>query len=228
MLVGTILYGVLGYTALIDDADPLDALYWTFLTIGGVGFQDTRPSGHLAEVFSISLIILLVTGVASTAAVATDMLASGEVGRLHRDRQNDRMIAELSGHYVICGYGRVGRAVAEELAREGTRYVVCEIDDRHAAELEAEGIPFILDDPSHDRALIRAGIDRAKGLVCAVDSDAINVFIALTARGLHPDITIVARAADPESVAKLIRAGANSVVSPYELSGREMARRAIT
>lgn len=227
MLVGTIIYGVVGYTALVDDADPLDALYWTFLTIGGVGFRDTEPVGHLAELFSISLIVLLVVGVASTAGVAADMLASGEVGRLHRERRTTRMIDRMRDHYVICGYGRVGRAVADELTREGTPFVVAEIDERYVEELEELGIPYVMDDPTHDRVLVKAGIERAKGLVCAVDSDAVNVFIALTARGLNPDLTIVARAADPESVPKLMRAGANSVVSPYELSGREMARRAI-
>ena len=227
LLLGTVVYGVLGYVALVDGASPLDALYWTFLTVGGVGFRDTEKFGVLAEVFSISLIILLVVGVALSAGIATDLLASGEMAKLRVGRRRTRMIDELTDHYVICGYGRVGRAVTEELTRGGIRFVVADIDARYTEELTAKAIPFLIADPSHDAVLIEAGILRARGLVCGVDSDAVNVFIALTARGLNPDLMIVARASEAESVGKLERAGADAVVSPYELTGRAIAKRAL-
>lgn len=218
---------MLGYLVLIGNASPLDALYWTFLTVGGVGFRDTEPIGVAAELFSISLIILLVVGVALSAGIATDLLASGDLAALRLVRRRKRMIDELNDHYIICGYGRVGRAVTAELTRGGVSFVVADIDPRYSEELTAKGIPFLIADPSHDAVLLEAGIVRARGLVCGVDSDAVNVFIALTARGLNPDLMIVARASEVEAVGKLERAGADAVVSPYELTGRAIARRAM-
>jgi voltage-gated potassium channel len=117
--------------------------------------------------------------------------------------------------------------VAEQLTEEHARFMVVDIDTRDVDELEASGIAYIVGDPSHEAVLLEAGIHRARALVCAVDSDAVNVFITLTARGLRPDIMIVARATEHESIAKLERAGVGAVVSPYSLSGRAMARRAL-
>lgn len=227
MLVGTVLYGVIGYMVLIDGADVIDGLYWTTLTLGGVGFRDTEPVGMAAEVFSISLIVLLLASVAALAAVATDLVGSGELAARRRERRRRSLIEPLDDHYIICGYGRVGRAVAEQLTEEHASFLVVDINERDAVELDSDGIPHIFGDPSHEAVLLEAGIHRARALVCAVDSDAVNVFITLTARGLRPDIMIVARATERESIAKLERAGAGAVVSPYSLSGRAMARRAL-
>jgi voltage-gated potassium channel len=221
------LYGVVGYLILIDGASVFDALYWTTLTLGGVGYRDTQQAGIAAELFSVSLIVLLLAAVVVTIAIATDLGASGELGALRRDRRRRSMIDALDDHYIICGYGRVGHAVAEQLAEEHARFLVVDIDTRDVDELEASGIAYIVGDPSHEAVLLEAGLHRARALVCAVDSDAVNVFITLTARGLRPDIMIVARATEHESIAKLERAGAGAVVSPYSLSGRAMARRAL-
>lgn len=221
------LYGVLGYTLLVDGADPIDALYWTTLTFGGVGFQDTYPLGDVAEMFSISLISGLVIAVAFVLGILTDLLASGDLATMHSDRRRRRMIERLTGHVVVCGFGRVGRAAVEELRESEMDVLVLEIDPSHKDELEHLGLPYIFDDPSHDSTLLRAGVDRAAALVCAVDNDAVNVFIALTARTLCPGLHIIARAADPESVRKLHRAGADEVVSPYIVSGHAMARKAL-
>jgi voltage-gated potassium channel len=227
MLMGTVLYGVIGYMILIDGANVIDGLYWTTLTLGGVGFRDTEPVGTAAEVFSISLIVLLLASVAAIAAIATDLAGSGELAARRREKRRRSMTEALDDHYIICGYGRVGRAVAEQLSEEGARFLVVDIDPRDVDELDADEIAYIVGDPSHEAILLEAGIHRARALVCAVDSDAVNVFITLTARGLRPDIMIVARATERESIAKLERAGAGAVVSPYSLSGRAMALRAL-
>lgn len=224
LFVGVILYGVVGYTLLIDGADPIDALYWTTLSFGGVGFQDTYPLGAGAELFSISLIAGLVVVVGLVAGIVTDMLASGDLANLHRERTRLRLIDALRDHFIVCGFGRVGRAAVDELRAAGLPVLVVDINPDLRPELEAAGIPHVIADPSHDPVLVEAGIERARGLVCAADSDAVNVFIALTARTLSANLVIVARAAEAGSVPKLRRAGADEVVSPYVVSGQAMAR----
>jgi len=223
MLVAIVAYGVVGYTSIVDEASPLDALYWTVLTLGGVGFRDTERAGALAEAFSISLIVALLVAVVVTAAIGSDLVASGDLARTLRRRRMRRRIATLRDHFIVCGYGRVGRAVVEEYAARGIPFIVIEVDGGSAAELEEMGLPHRIADPQNDGVLEEAGIGGARGLICAVDSDAVNAFIALSARTLNPRLTIVARASETGSVAKLSRVGADRVVSPYALSGRRMA-----
>jgi voltage-gated potassium channel len=134
-----------------------------------------------------------------------------------------RSIGHLSGHYVICGYGRVGRAVLAELRHRNYSAVVIESKPELEPLLAEHGVMYISGDPADETVLRQAGVERARGLVCAVDSDASNVFIALTARALNADLRIVARASDRTSIDKLARAGADEVVSPYGLTGRRMA-----
>jgi voltage-gated potassium channel len=137
--------------------------------------------------------------------------------------QATRSIGHLSGHYVICAYGRVGRAVMEELRRRGHTAVVIESKPELEPLLAEHGVRYIPGDPADETVLRQAGIERARGLICAVDSDAANVFITLTARALNPDLRIIARASERASIDKLVRAGADEVVSPYGLTGRRMA-----
>ena len=132
-------------------------------------------------------------------------------------------IGQLSGHYVICAYGRVGRAVLEELQRRNYTLVVIESKPELELLLAEHGVRYISGDPADESVLRQAGIERARGLICAVDSDAANVFITLTARALNPDLRIVARASERASIDKLVRASADEVVSPYGLTGRRMA-----
>jgi len=137
--------------------------------------------------------------------------------------QVTRSIGHLSGHYVICAYGRVGRAVMEELRRRDYTAVVIESKPELESLVEEHGVPYVSGDPADEAVLRQAGIERARGLICAVDSDAANVFITLTARALNPGLRIVARASERASIDKLLRAGADEVVSPYGLTGRRMA-----
>ena len=137
--------------------------------------------------------------------------------------QASRNIGHLSGHYVICAYGRVGRAVTQELRRRNCTLVVIESTPELEPLLAEHGVRYIPGDPADESVLRQAGIERARGLICAVDSDAANVFITLTARALNPHLRIVARASERTSIDKLVRAGADEVVSPYGLTGRRMA-----
>ncbi|MDQ4144479.1 MAG: NAD-binding protein [Actinomycetota bacterium] len=134
-----------------------------------------------------------------------------------------RRIDSLKGHFIICAYGRVGRAVAREFEAEGVPFVVIDVKEELEERMQSDGVLYLIGDPSSEAVLRQAGIERAHGLVCAVDSDAANVYITLSARALNPDIFITARAGEPESPERLYRAGANRVISPYVTSGRHMA-----
>ena len=133
----------------------------------------------------------------------------------------------LRGHYVVCAFGRVGRSAVEELLDEEAEVVVVELDASLETELIDAGVPYLLEDPTREDVLLRAGIQRAKALICAVDSDSVNVYITLLARALNPDLFIIGRASSTESVEALRRAGSDRVVSPYRLSGTRMATLAL-
>ncbi len=157
-----------------------------------------------------------------------ELLVAGHLRTLLDDRREQRAIDALNDHVIICGFGRVGRQVAGDLRAAGERYVV--IDERleHVEEARHVGVRFIEASASEDEALLQAGIERARAVIACVDSDAENVFVALSARGLNADVPIIARASKPDAEPKLLRAGATRVISPYRTSGSEMARAALT
>ena len=217
-----IVYGTTGYW-LVEGKNLLDAFYETVLTLSTVGVGTGPPPGPGGKIFTVTLILFGVVALFTAIGVGTEVVASGEFGRWLRMNQVTRSIGRLSGHYVICAYGRVGRAVMEELRRRGDTVVVIEAKPELEPLLEEHGVPYISGDPADETVLRQAGIERARGLICAVDSDAANVFITLTARALNPDLRIVARASEKASIDKLVRAGADEVVSPYGLTGRRMA-----
>jgi voltage-gated potassium channel len=223
LLVGVSLYGVIGYQV-VEGWSFLDALYMTVTTLTTVGFREVQPLDASGRLFTVSLILAGVLSLFVSVGVVTEVVVSGHLARQLRRRRMDRRIGRLDQHTVICAYGRVGRAVAEELIRQNLPFVVIERQEILVTSLEERGIPHIVGDPAAAEEVLRqAGIDRARALVCAVDSDAANVFITLTARALNPDLRIVARASDASSVDILERAGADQVVSPYLLSARRMA-----
>jgi voltage-gated potassium channel len=139
----------------------------------------------------------------------------------------EQRIGRTDGHHVLCGFGRVGRGIAEQLRRDGREVVVVDRDGAALAEAAAAGMATVAGDATTDEALLRAGIGRAAGLITAVANDADNVFVALSARALRPDLPIVARANGEEAAPKLRRAGATHIVSPYDMAGRQMARLAL-
>jgi voltage-gated potassium channel len=224
-LAGVVVYGVLGYWRL-EGWSFLDALYMTITTLTTVGFREVRELDTSGRIFTLSLLVLgvgvLLTGISFTAAV----LAEAELGGRSRRRRMERRIAALHHHYIVCAYGRVGRAAVRELEAAGAPFIVLDPDDALEERMTEDGIAYLIDDPSLEPALRAAGVERARALLCAVDSDATNVYITLTARQLNPDLFIVARASEPGSAERLERAGADRVVSPYVSSGRHMVRMA--
>jgi len=217
-----LLYGTAGYMV-IEGYSVVDAVYMTVITLATIGYGEIEPLSAVGRVFTITLIAFGLAVVFDLLARFTTLLASGRLSRSIERRAMQRRIQDLSDHYVICAYGRVGRAATKELLRQGASVVVVEAQEPLEPLLIEADIPYLIADPSEESILEEAGIRRAQGLLCAVDSDVVNVYITLSARALNPELFIIARASRPESVDKLRRAGADRVVSPYAVSGVRMA-----
>jgi voltage-gated potassium channel len=217
-----IAYGVTGYM-LVEGWRFIDALYMTVITLTTVGFREVRQLDDTGIVFTISLITIGVGLVLVTVTVIAQWVLEGRFGERNRRKRMQRRIDKLANHFIVCGYGRVGRAVARELESERAPFAVVELEEDLLQRMEADDVAHVFDDATRESALRRAGVERARGLVCAVDSDATNVYITLVARGLNPELFIVARASEPGSDQRLLRAGADRVVSPFVSSGRHMA-----
>jgi voltage-gated potassium channel len=222
LLLGVMAYGTVGFMV-VERWSFADSLFMTVVTLSTVGFQEVRPLTGAGEIFTITLIGLGV-GIALVAiSLIAQLVAEAEVTDRRGRKKMQRRIEGMRDHYIVCAYGRVGRAVARELEAAGVEFVVIDPLETVQERMIADGVAYMTEDPSLEPVLSKAGVERARGLFCAVDSDATNVYITLMARSLNPDIMIVARASEPGSAARLERAGANRVVSPFVSSGRHMA-----
>src|SRR6195952_1221614 len=217
--------GTIAY-ALVEDRNLWDGFVWTVDTVATTG-SIQAPQDTAGEIVKVILTFLGVGTLFYALVSLTELVVTGELGTLLTERRVRKMTERLRDHYIVCGYGRVGRQVAGDLRAAGALYVVIDADAENRQAAYAPGVRFIHARPSDDEALRDAGIARARAIVACVDSDAENVFIALTARELRPDIAIVARASNEENESKLRRAGADRVISPYKASGTEMARLAL-
>jgi voltage-gated potassium channel len=199
---------------------------WTMDTITTVG-AIPNPHDTGARVLKVCLEIIGVGTLFYALVTVAEFFVSGQLSGMLEERRIQRMIDRFTDHYIVCGFGRVGRQVSRDLSAAGVKHLVIDpLPENREVALELD-IPFIESDAADDEVLRAAGIDRARAVIACVDSDAENIFIALTARELRSDIRIVARAAVEESEKKLLRAGADRVISPYKSSGAEMARMAL-
>ena len=221
-LAFSLVYGTVGFVVL-EGFSPLNALYMTVTTLTTVGFGEIEPLGPGGRIFTLSLIAIGFTASFTLLAILTSLVASGQLGRSLSRRTMRQRIDALRDHYIVCAFGRVGQAAVEELVSQGAGVVVVEVDPSREAAMVEAGVLYLLDDPQKEDVLEQAGIERARGLLCAVDSDAANVYITLLARARNPDLFIIGRASSTESVEALRRAGSDRVVSPYRLSGTRMA-----
>jgi voltage-gated potassium channel len=222
LIVGVGVFGVVGYMILLGWSFR-DAAFMTVVTLSTIGYQEVRPLGVGGQAFTTLLIVLGLVSVFALLAASTELIASGELERTVRRTRVKREIGGLYDHFVVCGYGRVGRAATEEFRKQGLPIVVIDINPESGEDLDDARIPHLIADATREATLLQAGIARARGLVCAVDSVALNVYITLSARAVRDDLTIVARATDLESIDRLYRAGANRVIQPYAVSGRMLA-----
>ena len=210
--------GTAGY--LLLGSDILDSLYQTVTTVTTVGFTSPRPLGVGSKIFTIVLILVGVGTALYTFSAVLELLIEGHMRNLVRRHRMDRNIAQMSGHVIVCGWGRVGREVARFLISAGRPVVVI---DRDPTRLEEVPYPTVEGDVTEDDTLTQAGIERAAALVAALNTDADNLYVTVAAKSMRPDIQIIARARSESSEPKLFRAGADRVVNPQQLGGDRMA-----
>lgn len=221
-----IIAGVVGY-AIIEGWSFIDSLYMTVITITTVGYAEVHPLSNTGRIFSIFLIVGGVSGALYVLSGMVGYIIEGHLGATLGRRRMQTSIAKLKEHFILCGFGRVGQEIARTLVEEGVPFVVIDKDRDSIASAEKDGYLHILADATSDEVLKEAGIERARGLISAVGSDSDNVFITLSARGLHPELFIETRAASNEAEAKLKKAGADRVISPYSIGARRMAELAL-
>jgi len=214
--------GVLGYMV-FEGWSFTDALYMTVITLTTVGYKEVRDLDTTGQLWTMALLITGVGTLFYAAVSSVELVVEGAIRGYFGRRRMEAAINKLQGHYILCGYGRVGRQVAREFANDGVPFVIIEQEPATVEECAEEGHLVLLGDASDDEVLEEAGIRRARVLVAAVDSDADNVFVVLSARKLNPKLHIVARASSDESAAKLEIAGADRTLSPYAVGGRRLA-----
>lgn len=215
--------GTAGYMA-IEGWVFLDALYMTVITLGTVGFKEIHDLSDAGKMFTICLIVFGVSVLGYIVGSLAQIMFEGQIQRIIGRKKVERKIEALQDHYIICGFGRIGALICREFAAKPIPFLVIEKHPEVHEKLHQEEYLHIRGDAAEDETLLRAGIKRAKGLISVVTSDMENVYITLTARGLNPDLFILARSGEEGSELKLKRAGANKVVSPYIIGGSRMAQ----
>ncbi len=219
--------GTIGFKLLIPQNTWIDALFMTAITISTVGLGPVHPLGQAGEVFAIFLIIGGAASVSMAltqgAGLVVEEVFSSQIGR----RRMDRKIQSLKGHTIICGFGRMGSAVAEIFAREKIPFVVIEDDPETLVELQERGYLYVRGDATSDDVLQDAGLERAASLVALLRTDADNLFVTLSARQLNPAISVIVRAEDESGARKLSRAGATRIITPYLSGAHRLANAAI-
>ncbi len=217
-LVAVTIVGWVGYMLL--GIRPLDAIYQTVTTISTVGFREVVDFDTAEKVFTICLVIVGTGTALYTLTTVLEALLEGRLSDLYGRRRMERNISSLTDHVVICGAGRAGKALAKLVSGSGQEVVMVDIDEQRLVGL---GHPFVLGDATEDETLARAGMPKARALVAALDTDAANLFVTLSARSQRPDLFIVARTRADDNAEKLRRAGADRVVNPQSIGGARMA-----
>ncbi|MBW1891993.1 MAG: potassium channel protein [Deltaproteobacteria bacterium] len=216
--------GTMGYMV-IEGWDFLDALYMTVITISTVGFMEVQPMGDMGHLFTICLVFIGVGFTLYVAAAVVQFMVEGRIRIIMGRRRVDRKISHLSDHYIVCGYGRIGKVLCKKIGRGPTDILVLEQDEDLIPQMDEDKILYICGDASDEEILVKAGIAKARGLISVLATDTDNVFLVLTARQLAPDLNIMVRASRDSAKKKLMAAGATSVESPYEMGALRMAQK---
>lgn len=223
VLLAVICFGTVGFV-LIEDLSVTDALYETMITISTVGYAE--PAGGLGpagRLFTVSLILVGVGALFYTAVTALELLIEEMVGGDRRQRREDKMIAKLEGHAIVCGYGRVGTSVAKRLAARDIELVIVDAGEERIEIARAYGFATVRGDATHEDVLSAAGLDRARVLIACVHGDSDNLSIVLSARVRQPDLYVLARASDQEAERRIKMAGADRVITPPEVGAERLA-----
>ena len=215
--------GTIGFVV-IDGYPVFDAFYMSLITIFTVGYNEIHPLSHAGRVFNSFLIFFGALTLLLAAGAMTQTIIELELNQFFGKRRIKNMVESLNGHFIICGYGRVGRGAAEELKNAGVPFVIIDSDDERVERAMHNGMLAVLADCTRDEALRDVGIDRAKGLIATLGSDADNLFLILSARTLNPSLYLSARVGEDEAASKMKRAGADQVFAPYSSTGARMAQ----
>ena len=218
--------GVAGYL-IIEGWSIMDALYMTVITVTTVGFQEVHTLSSGGRIFTMFLILLGVGAALYILVGVVTLVIEGELGEALGVRRMKARIQALRNHYVLCGFGRVGEEIGREFKDRGIPFVVVESNPESVSRAQQRGFLLVEGDASVDATLLDAGIEHARGLLAASDSDAGNTYITLTAKAINPNILVVARAGQPSNQERMRRAGADRVISPYLIGGRRMALSAL-
>lgn len=222
-ILATLLVGTVGFTW-IEHYPPFDAFYMTLTTMTTVGYGEIHPLSRAGRIFNSFLIFFGVTTIFVAVGAMTQTIIEMQLGDIFDKRRNKRMIDKLKDHYIVCGYGRVGRGAAAELQHAGVPFLVVDIDPERVERASAAGMLAVTADSTRDETLRQAGIERARGLIAALATDADNLFLLLSAKGLNPHIYAAARAAEEGAEQKMRRAGADAVFAPYSITGHRLAQ----
>ena len=218
--------GTAGYM-LLEGWNLSDALYMTVISVTTAGFREVRTLDESGRVWTMLVTGFGVVLIFGSVGLLTEYLVTEATSGRRVGRHMTRQVDELRGHFVVCGYGRVGSTVAHELVHDGESFVVIDVNRESLARARDDGYLVVEGDATDDATLRAGGITRAKGLVATIDSDAQNVYVILSARALNPGLFVVGRASTPSAEEKLARAGADRVVSPYTMAGRRLAELAV-
>ena len=217
----TLTIGTVGFS-LVGGYSVFDAFYLTLTTMTTVGYGDRFS--HATRIFNAFLIMFGVTTIFIAIGAMTQTIVEFELGDAINRRRNKRMIDKLKDHYIICGYGRVGRGAAAELQHAGAPFVVVDCEPARVERAMSDGMLALAADATRDDTLHQVGIERARGLVAALATDADNLFVLLSAKGLNPKLYVAARAAEEGAEEKMRRAGADAVFAPYSITGHRLAQ----
>ena len=218
-LIAIICFGTSGYM-ILEGWNFADSLYMVIITITTTGYEEVHPLSTTGEIFTLILVIISFATVIYIGGIGIQILIESNI---FKRRRMQNKIDKLENHYIVCGYGRMGTHICDELSHAEVPFVVIENNTANHKKLDEIGYLYDSGDASHDTTLERTGVKKAKGLVAVLSNDAENVFTTLTAKFLNPKIFVVARAVEDETEPKLLRAGADRVVKPYELGGVRMA-----
>lgn len=223
ILLGVFWLGVLGYVLISPGMSIFDAVYMVSITLSTVGYREIGDLSPGQRLWTILIIMLGISIVAVVIGNLTGLIVEGEVGRIIGSRRLESRIKTLRNHVVVCGFGRMGQLLAQHLRERGESMVIIENDEQRCRQIEELNELYIRGDATEEKQLVHAGIERAKSLVAVLPSDADNVFVTLTAREMRPDLHIVARAEQISAQHKLVRAGADRVISPQAIGAERIA-----
>jgi len=219
----TLLMGTVGFTV-IERYPPFDAFYMTLITVTTVGYTEVHPLSHAGRIFNSFLIFFGVTTMFFAIGAMTQSIIELELGEYFGKRRTRRMIDKLDKHFIICGYGRVGRNTAGDLRREGVPFVIVDSNPERVERAMLAGMLAVAADSTRDETLHSVAVKRARGLISALATDADNLFVILSAKNLNPKLYVATRAGEEEAEEKLRRAGADAVFTPYTTAGYRLAQ----